>query len=205
MMCLKGRLEGLEKKKKALEKSLATVDRQIEALEASICKPAPRRNAFREAPKARKPKKRIVQPSLSSVVSEVLREKKKRLKVNEIVKAVLEEKKYKTQSKNFKGQLRILLYKNERRLFRKAGPGLFTSRCRSELWNPDRRVAILDNSYDQMEWHTWKITLRHVVWNRVRSSSDSDECYSPCPHPCPRKMNIFFRDIRSSGVDPEYP
>ena len=123
---LKGSLEVLEKEKNTLERNLQEVDKQLQSLEGSLRKPAARRKVVRQRGISRKLRKRIRQPSLSSVVVEVFKEKNKLLKVNDLVKSVLEEKKYKTQSKNFKGQLRTLLYKNEKGLFKKTGPGLFT-------------------------------------------------------------------------------
>ena len=123
---LKGSLEVLEKEKNTLERNLQEVDKQLQSLEGSLRKPTARRKVVRQRGISRKLRKRIRQPSLSSVVVEVFKEKNKLLKVNDLVKSVLEEKKYKTQSKNFKGQLRILLYKNEKGLFKKTGPGLFT-------------------------------------------------------------------------------
>jgi len=59
-------------------------------------------------------------------VVEVLGEKKKPMKVTDLCDTVLKEKKYKTRAKNFKSQLRILLYKNDKKLYKKVGPGLFT-------------------------------------------------------------------------------
>jgi ABC-type branched-subunit amino acid transport system ATPase component len=58
-------------------------------------------------------------------IAEILREKKRPLGVNDICDALLQEKKYKTKAKNFKANVRILLYKNEKGLFKKAGPGRF--------------------------------------------------------------------------------
>ena len=59
------------------------------------------------------------------MIVELLKEKKKPMKINEICEAVLKEKKYKTQAKNFKANVRILLYKNEKGLFKKVKTGLF--------------------------------------------------------------------------------
>ena len=59
------------------------------------------------------------------MIAEILKEKKKPLGVNDICDALLKEKKYKTKAKNFKANVRILLYKNEKGLFRKSGPGRF--------------------------------------------------------------------------------
>jgi|GEM_PF-385873 len=69
---------------------------------------------------------RTAQPPLSSVIVEILKTRKKPLRVNEIHDALLNEKKYKTKAKNFKAIVRNILYKNEKELFEKAGPGAFT-------------------------------------------------------------------------------
>ena len=42
------------------------------------------------------------------------------------LEVLLKEKGYKTKAKNFKSQVRILLYKNEKGLFKKTGPGKFS-------------------------------------------------------------------------------
>jgi len=125
---LKEKLDALQKKKQDMEKSLADVNRQIESLIGSTGKTAGRgsgrpKGTSRKSVKRRK--RRIAQPSLSSVVVEILLEKKKPMKVNEIHDAVLSEKGYKTNAKNFKAQLRVLLYKNDKGLFKKMKPGLF--------------------------------------------------------------------------------
>lgn len=146
LVALKGKMETLGKKKRELERGLAAVNRQMDALENSIEKLAGKgtrlkatvkrrkKSAVRKKAKqsrrpgkavARRTRKRVPQRSLSSLVVEVLKEKKKPMKVAEICTAVLEEKKYKTRAKNFKSQLRILLYKNEKGLFKKKSPGLF--------------------------------------------------------------------------------
>jgi inorganic triphosphatase YgiF len=123
MISIKGRLEELERKKKGLEKSLALVVKEINAIQHSIFKMGGRRLRTLGTKKARK---KFIQPSLATFVVDVLKERKKPLKIEEIYNAVLHEKKYRTQAKNFKGQLRILLYKNEKGLFKKTGPGVFT-------------------------------------------------------------------------------
>ena len=129
MVLTKGKLDSLEKKKTDLEKSLAAVNKQIDSLQGSLGKTGARGPGRPKGKptkkKVKRTRKRIAQPSLSSVIVEILKEKKKPLKVNEIHDAVLKEKGYKTKAKNFKANLRIMLYTNKKGLFKKVKPGLF--------------------------------------------------------------------------------
>jgi hypothetical protein len=84
-------------------------------------------------------KERIVQPSLSSLVVQILKEKKKPQKVNDITEALLSEKKYKTQAKNFKANVRILLYKNDKKLFKKVGPGQYGLATKTKRAEEDQK------------------------------------------------------------------
>ena len=119
----------LEKKRKELEKQLASVNREIRSLQDSLGKIAGRGpgrpKGTTKKKMVRKTRKRIRQPSLSSLIVEILKEKKRSLGVNELCDVLLTQKGYKTRAKNFKSQVRILLYKNEKGLFRKTGPGKF--------------------------------------------------------------------------------
>jgi len=142
LVALKGKMEVLENKKKELVQSLEGVDKQLDALQKTLQKLANKsvkakspvsgrkKTGDKKSPgrkkKAKKARKRFSQPSLSTVVVEVLGEKKKPMKVTDLCDTVLKEKKYKTRAKNFKSQLRILLYKNDKKLYKKVGPGLFT-------------------------------------------------------------------------------
>jgi HB1, ASXL, restriction endonuclease HTH domain len=125
----KEKLGPLEKKKKEIEKSLASVNRQIESLQRSVGKTGARGpgrpKGTTKKKEVKKARKRIRQPSLSSLIVDILKEKKEPLGVNNICEGVLKEKGYKTKAKNFKSQVRILLYKNEKGLFKKVGPGEF--------------------------------------------------------------------------------
>ena len=134
LIATKKKLDILQGKKKTIEKELGSVKKQINSLEDSMIKigkkkPAVRRKkvgkkaARKTARKTRR--KRVVQPSLSSLIVEILKEKKRPMKVNDIHDTLLKEKKYKTVAKNFKANVRILLYKNEKGLFKKVGPGKF--------------------------------------------------------------------------------
>jgi hypothetical protein len=143
LLVLKKELDELEKKQKALLKQFTSVSKDIGSIQTTFGKskrkkPAtrvkkatkkaarkPARKKTKKRAKKRATKKRVVQPSLSSLIVEILKEKKKPLGVNDICDALLKEKKYKTKAKNFKANVRILLYKNEKGLFKKAGPGRF--------------------------------------------------------------------------------
>ena len=120
LLALKKELVVLEKKEKALLKQFADVSKDIGSIQTAFGKPS------RGKPAARV-RKKAAQPSLSSLIAEILKEKKKPLGVNDICDALLKEKKYKTKAKNFKANVRILLYKNEKGLFKKSGPGRFRS------------------------------------------------------------------------------
>ena len=135
LLALKKDLDELERKQQQLLKQFTSVSKDIGSVQTAFRKskskkPAGRvkkatKKAARKPAKKRKTKKRVVQPSLSSLIVEILKEKKRPLGVNDICDALLKEKKYKTRAKNFKANVRILLYKNEKGLFKKAGPGRF--------------------------------------------------------------------------------
>ena len=129
MIPFKVKMDTLQKKKQDLEKSLESVNHEIESLMGTTGKTSGRRpsrpKGITKKKTVKRTRKRIAQSSLSSVVVEILQEKKKPLKINEICEAVLKEKGYKTQAKNFKANVTILLYTNKKGLFKKVGPGLF--------------------------------------------------------------------------------
>jgi hypothetical protein len=54
-----------------------------------------------------------------------MKEKKRPLKINDICDALLEEKNYRTRAKDFKAQVRVMMYRNDKGLFSKPKPGLF--------------------------------------------------------------------------------
>jgi len=128
---LKKELDALEKKEKALLKQFTSVSKDIGSIQTAFGKPSRRKKPAARVKKTtrkgtrKSAKKKAVQPPLSSLIVEILKEKKKPLGVNDICDALLKEKKYKTKAKNFKANVRILLYKNEKGLFKKAGPGKF--------------------------------------------------------------------------------
>ncbi len=136
LLTAKEKLDKLQGKKASLEKDLASVDKQIASLQTSLGKTAPVKRRGRKP--GRKPSKIVrakrkparrgkkpAQPSIQSLIVEILQEKKKPLSVNEISDALLKEKGYKTKSSNFKNQLRVLLYRNQKGLFKKVGAGQF--------------------------------------------------------------------------------
>jgi len=135
LLTAKEKLDKLESKKSALEKDLASLDKQISSLQLSLGKPVPGKKRGRKPGRKpsktvrakRKPRKgkKAVQPSIQSLIVEILQEKKKNLSVNEIADSLLKEKKYKTKSKNFKNGLRVLLYRNQDGMFKKVGAGQF--------------------------------------------------------------------------------
>ena len=121
---IKERMEALEKRKTGLEKELASVVKQIESLVTPLgAKPAAPAGKRRAARKGKR--RRVAQPSLASLIAEILKEKKKALRINDICDALLEEKKYRTRARDFKAQIRVMMYRNEKGLFKKVGPGLF--------------------------------------------------------------------------------
>ena len=87
---LKEKMERLEKRRKSLEKELASVVQQIESLGLSKAEKPPGRVRRKGTRKGKG--RRISQPSLSSLVVEILKEKKKPLNINEICDALLKEK-----------------------------------------------------------------------------------------------------------------
>ena len=144
LLALKKDLDELEKKQQQLMKQFTSVSKDIGSIQTTFRKSKKKKPAARvkkatkkaarrptkkktrkKRTKKRATKKRIVQPSLSSLIVEILKEKRRPLGVNDICEALLKEKKYKTKAKNFKANVRILLYKNEKGLFKKAGPGRF--------------------------------------------------------------------------------
>ncbi len=128
LVTAKGKLDKLLEQKSSIEKDLASVDSEIAAIRKSLGKPGPGKAPAKTAPVSRKKRarrKKTGQPSIQTLIVEILREKKKPLSVNEISDILLKEKKYKTKSANFKNQLRVLLYRNDKGLFTKAGTGKF--------------------------------------------------------------------------------
>jgi uncharacterized Zn finger protein len=112
--------------KKASPRKMKT-KAQPAAKKAAAKKAANKATVRKAAAKKRRVQTRngTAQPPLSSAIVEILKTKKKPLKVNEIHDALLNEKKHKTKAKDFKAVVRIVLYKNEKGLFERVGPGAF--------------------------------------------------------------------------------
>ncbi len=120
---LKEKLEKLETRRRRLEKELDSVVKQIESVGLPKAATSPARARTKGVRKGKR--RRVAQPSLSSLVVDILKEKKKPLKINDICEALLEEKKYQTRAKDFKAQVRVTMYRNDKGLFSKPKPGLF--------------------------------------------------------------------------------
>ena len=86
LIASKAKLDKLESKKTSLEKQLVSLTKQIDSIHSSLGRIAGKKPAARGKPKAKQAakkavrrtrRKRIAQPSLSSLVVELLKEKKK--------------------------------------------------------------------------------------------------------------------------------
>ena len=110
----------LLRKKTALEKNLDQVNRDIENLLDPL-----RRIVRVRTPVSGGSRRRIAQLSIEKLIIEMIREKERPMTVNEIAHTLLHEKQYRTTSGNFKNQLRVLLYRNRKGLFRKIDAGTF--------------------------------------------------------------------------------
>ena len=76
--------------------------------------------------KAGKKAKKTPQPSLATLVSEAMKEKGKPLGAKDLTTILIEEKGYRTKSKDFNATLRVMLSKNKGLLFKSVGKGLYT-------------------------------------------------------------------------------
>jgi len=70
--------------------------------------------------------------TLSDVVENVLKNTDRPLHISEIADTILVEKRYKTRSKNLRGQLGVMLYRDHKNRFKKVGRGLFTIKGRAK-------------------------------------------------------------------------
>jgi hypothetical protein len=129
LLAAKEKLDKLQVKKSSLEKDLASIDKQIASVQKTLGKPVSVKRRGRKPSvskkKAARAKRKPAQPSIQTLIVEILQDKKKPLSVNDISDSLLNEKKYKTKSSNFKNQLRVLLYRNQKGLFKKVGAGQF--------------------------------------------------------------------------------
>ncbi len=125
-VAMKGKLEKLEAKKKALEKTLASVTKEIVKLESVFRARAGAGPTGSAKKTTKRRRKRVSHPPLATLIAEILGERKVPLAVNEICRILLDEKGYKSRAKDFKGQVRVMLYRNQKGAFKKVGPGTFT-------------------------------------------------------------------------------
>jgi len=137
MIAARGKLDKLLEKKSALKGNISAIDQEITSIEQSLTRPTSKTKApsssRKKSPATKKKKtrtrraKRGSQPSMQSLIAEILREKNRPLSVNEIADALLNEKSYKTTSKDIKHQLRVMLSLNKKGLFKKLGSGMYGS------------------------------------------------------------------------------
>jgi len=137
LIAAKEKLDELTRRKASLEKDLAAVCSQIQSLQQSLGRlpagAAPAGTAAKGpggkgAPARARPRaagRQTSQPSIQSLIVDLLTEKGGPLTVNQISQALLTEKMYRTTSANFKNQLRVLLYRNQKGLFHKVAEGTF--------------------------------------------------------------------------------
>lgn len=131
MIVAREKLDKLLDRKSALHKDLSSVEQEIEAVERSLGQPAPKTPTARKAPPGRKKKRaaargrKTAHLSIPSLIVETLREKNRPVSIAELADTLLNEKKYKTTSGNFKHQLRVILYANRKGWFKKLGSGTF--------------------------------------------------------------------------------
>jgi hypothetical protein len=121
LLALKKDLDALEKKQNELLTQFASVSKDLGSIQASFGTRGRGKGKTRRAVG----RKRVAQPSLNSLIEEILKDAKKPMGVNDICDALLKQKNYRTKAKSFKSNVRILLYKNERGAFKKKGPGRF--------------------------------------------------------------------------------
>ncbi len=123
----KKKLDGLKKKEQDIKKRLAAVTKEINTLERSLKKPKTPVKSKQPAKKTSpRTKKKVLQPSLTDMIIDIIRKKRRPLTIKEICTALIKEKKYKTRSNDFDHQIRVLMYKKQHGPFKKAGVGLFT-------------------------------------------------------------------------------
>ena len=136
LVTAKEKMDKLLAKKSSIEKDLAEVEKDITSIQGSLGKavsgkkrgrkPGPKPSIAVRAKRTPATRgKKSAQGSIESLILEILQEKQKPLSVNEIADLLLKEKGYKTKSANFKNQLRVLLYRNQKGSFEKVGAGQF--------------------------------------------------------------------------------
>ena len=161
---MKEKIERLEKRRKSLEKELASVIKQIESLgmlpKAVTSPGGPKKTGVGKARR-----RRVAQPSLSSLIVEILKEQKKPQKINDICDALLEEKNYQTRAKDFKAQVRVMMYRNDKGLFSKPKPGLFNLAADAQPKKKTKKKAT------KKATKTRKKTTKRAVKKRAKKSA----------------------------------
>lgn len=149
MIAAREKIEGLLEKKSSLLKDISAIDQEITSIEKSLARSASkalapggrkRSSATRRKRSRGRRGKRASQPSMQSLIAEILREKGRPLSVNEIADTLLNERSYKTTSKNFKHQLRVMLSLNKKGLFKKLGSGMYASAAESTPAGDERAL-----------------------------------------------------------------
>lgn len=114
----------------SLEKKVGSFDAQFSKIRHDIGDLSKRVSQLGSSPTGKLPSARKSaregQPSLQSVVASILKMKKGPMKIKEIEEAILKGKLYISGSKNFRENLRVMIYTNRKKLFKKVGPGMFT-------------------------------------------------------------------------------
>ena len=121
-------LTGLFSLKDDIKKILETqkrIDKKIEKLDGKISKLGKGVSGKKVTRVSTRKKKRITQPPLDSVIVDVMKKSKKPLTVNQLEEIIKKEKRFVSNSKNFKNNIRVVLYKNDKKSFRKVAPGKF--------------------------------------------------------------------------------
>ena len=104
-----------------IDKRLASLERNIENLHnASARKITPKKRAGKARARRRK-----AQRPLTDVIIQVMRKKKGPISVNELAEAILKGKLFTSSAKNFKNNLRVILYRNKKDLFNLSSRGMF--------------------------------------------------------------------------------
>ena len=126
IILIKQAIHDLQQKRLALEERLSKIDRQIEeTMEAIPDIELPAATGSAVAGSGRTRRSRRETRNLTSLIVEVLTENAGPMKVADIADRLINRKGYTPGGQNFTASLRVLFYKNAKRLFSKEGPGLF--------------------------------------------------------------------------------
>lgn len=121
LFSLKNSVEKILSLQLNIEKRLTGLERQLEKLHKT---PSGKPDLPKSARKARG-RKRKAQTPLTDVIIQVMREKKGPISVNELADAISKGKLFTSKAKNFKNNLRVILYRNNKDLFNLASRGMF--------------------------------------------------------------------------------